>query len=141
MTSTTGSPIPDPGGAAGLGPPGPPRWLGEPMRIDPRGRAARVSDDQHVVDLIRSVLFTEPGERVNRPDYGCALRTMVFLPNSDTLAAATRTLVHAALQQWLGDKILVDRIDVSAEGATLSVQLLYRRTSDGAAREVTVSSR
>lgn len=128
--------------AAGLspqfGPPPAPRWLGEPLRFDNRGRAARVSDDRHIVDEIRAVLFTEPGERVNRPDFGCALRTMVFLPNHEALVAATHTLVQAALHQWLSDRILVERVDVQNHDANLEVTVVYRRVNDGSAHRVTV---
>ena len=127
------------GAPAPLGPPDPPRWLGEPLTLDARGRAARTSDDRHVVDLIRAVLFTQPGERVNRPEFGCALKTMVFLPNHEALAAATRTLVQAALQQYLSDRIVVDRVDVQSLDATLEVTIVYRRLDDGTARTVTVA--
>ena len=49
------------------------------------------------------MLFTAPGERVNRPDFGSGLLQLVFAPNSDELAGATQFLVQGALQQWLGD--------------------------------------
>jgi uncharacterized protein len=122
-----------------LGPPVPPTWLGEPLVLDSRGRAARVSDDRHIIDLIRSVLFTEPGERVNRPDFGCALKTMIFLPNHEALVAATTTLVQAALQQWLADRIVVDRVDVQSVDSDLQVTIVFRRLDDGMPQQVTVA--
>ena len=78
-------------------------FLDYPLRVDARGRSASTSEDDHLRDLIEQVLFTSPGERVNRPDFGCGLKTLVFMPNSDALAAATQVLTKAALQKWLED--------------------------------------
>ena len=78
-----------------------------PYPIDTRGRTAQADDDDHIRDLIEKVLFTSPGERVNRPDFGSGLMQLVFAPNSDELAAATQFSVQGALQQWLGDLIEV----------------------------------
>ena len=55
----------------------------------------RRSDEDHVRDLIEQVLFTTPGERVNRPTFGSGLLQLVFAPNSDALAAATEMTVQA----------------------------------------------
>ena len=78
-----------------------------PFHFDGRGRTAEAATDEHVRDLIEQVLFTSPGERVNRPTFGSGLMQLVFAPNSDELATATQFLVQAALQQWLGDLIEV----------------------------------
>ena len=101
-----------------------------PFQFDGRGRTAETTDDDHIRDLIEQVLFTAPGERVNRPTFGCGLAQLVFTPNSDELAAATQYLVHGALQQWLGDLIqvedvLVENVDVKLR---VSVQYVVRRT-------------
>ena len=73
-----------------------------PYRIDGRGRTATTSEDDHLRDLIEQVLFTAPGERVNRPTFGSGLLRLVFAPNGDALAAATQMTVQGNLQQWLG---------------------------------------
>ena len=101
-----------------------------PYRFDSRGRTADTSDEDHIRDLIEQVLFTAPGERVNRPDFGSGLQRLVFAPNSDELAAATQFLVQGSLQQWLGDLIEVNEVDVQNEDSTLriTVQYLLRRT-------------
>ena len=101
-----------------------------PYRFDSRGRTADTSDEDHIRDLIEQVLFTAPGERVNRPDFGSGLQRLVFAPNSDELAAATQFLVQGSLQQWLGDLIEVNEVDVQNEDSTLriTVQYLIRRT-------------
>jgi phage baseplate assembly protein W len=96
-----------------------------PLRADARGRTARVDDQAHVRDLIEQVLFTAPGERVNRPDFGCGLKSLVFRPNSDVLAAATQTLVKGSLQRWLQNEIQVEAVEVHAEDSRLEVTVAY----------------
>ena len=73
--------------------------------------SADTDDDDHIYDLIYQVLFTSPGERVNRPEFGCGLKQMVFLPNSDALATATQQLVAGSLQRWLGEVIAVEKVE------------------------------
>lgn len=110
-----------------------------PFHFDERGHTADVDTDRHIRNLIEQVLFTSPGERVNRPDFGSGLMQLVFAPNSDELAAATQFLVQGALQQWLGDLIQVDGVQVESEDATLRVTIQYtvRRTQQGQVAQFT----
>jgi phage baseplate assembly protein W len=96
-----------------------------PFRFDGRGRTATTTDEEHIRDLIEQVLFTAPGERVNRPTFGSGLMQLVFAPNSDELAAATQFLVQGALQQWLGDTIQVESVQVDSQDTTLRVTVQY----------------
>src|SRR3712207_164358 len=96
-----------------------------PFRIDGRGRTVRTGGDEHIRDLIEQVLFTAPGERVNRPTFGTGLRQLVFAPASPELATATQFLVQGALQQWLGDLIEVASVEVEVEENVLSVTVQY----------------
>lgn len=111
------------------------RHLDFPVHVDGRGRLALATPDDHVRDMIHQVLFTSPGERVNRPDFGCGLLQLVFLPNSDPLAIATEFTVRAALQRWLGDVIKVEKVTVAAVESELRVEVVYRRLLDGVAEE------
>jgi phage baseplate assembly protein W len=110
-----------------------------PYLVDTRGRTATVDEDAHVRDLIEQVLFTAPGERVNRPTFGSGLLGLVFEPNGEALAAATEHTVQGALQLWLGEVILVESVDVAAVESTLEVTVSYivRRTEER--RTVTVA--
>jgi len=103
-----------------------------PFRFDARGRTAATDDDDHIRDMIEQLLFTNPGERVNRPDFGSGVLDLVFAPNSPELAAALQFSMQAAVQQWLGDLIQVDSLEVLSEDATLRIELRYvvRRTGD-----------
>ncbi|MFZ1474276.1 MAG: GPW/gp25 family protein [Anaerolineae bacterium] len=96
-----------------------------PFRFDGGGRTATADDDRHIRDLIEGVLFTNPGERVNRPDFGSGLGQLLFAPNSPELATAVQFLAQGALQQWLGDLIAVERVQVDAVDSALSVQVDY----------------
>ncbi|MEK7253533.1 MAG: GPW/gp25 family protein [Bacteroidota bacterium] len=87
--------------------------------------AAQESYEVHIRDLVEQVLFTAPGERVNRPDFGSGLLQLVFEPNSDELAATLQFLTQAALNQWLGDRIEVNNVEVRNVDATLSIQVVY----------------
>ncbi|HEY8209187.1 MAG TPA: GPW/gp25 family protein [Myxococcaceae bacterium] len=101
-----------------------------PYRVDGRGRTAGADDSQHVNDLIEQVLFTSPGERVNRPDFGTGLAQLVFEPAGEHLAATTQFLVQGALQQWLGDLIQVESVALESQESTVvvTVQYVIRRT-------------
>jgi phage baseplate assembly protein W len=101
-----------------------------PFHFDGRGRTADVDSDGHIRDLIEQVIFTAAGERVNRPTFGSGIMQLVFAPNSDELAAVTQSLVHGALQQWLGDLIQVNEVRIENEESTLrvTVQYVVRRT-------------
>ena len=105
--------------------------LKHPFHIDRRGRtAAADTDEEHLRDLIEQVLFTAPGERVNRPTFGSGLGQLAFAPNSEALAAAAQVGVQAALLQWLGDRIQVEAVQVRSEESTVrvTVQFIVRRT-------------
>jgi phage baseplate assembly protein W len=96
-----------------------------PLHFDGRGRTATTGDDDHIRDMIEQLLFTNPGERVNRPDFGSGLLQLVFAPNSPELAATLQFTMQAALQQWLGDLIEVQALEVTCEYSQLRVVLQY----------------
>jgi phage baseplate assembly protein W len=96
-----------------------------PYHFDGHGRTAGTDLDGHIRDLIEQVLFTAPGERVNRPEFGSGLMQVVFAPNSAEMAAATQFLMQAALQQNLSDLIEVGKVEVSANDGTLTVTIEY----------------
>ena len=106
--------------------------LGYPWRIDGLGRTATTGLDAHVRDLIEQVLFTSPGERVNRPSFGSGAQQMVFTPASLELATALSFQVQAALQQWLGEAVHVEDVKVQVQESTLAITVRYvsRRTQE-----------
>ena len=96
-----------------------------PFQFDSRGRTAQAAYDDHIRQMIEQVLFTTPCERVNRPTFGSGLLQLVFAPNSGELAAAMQFMAQGALQQWLGDLIRVNTVQVDAQDSTLNVAVNY----------------
>lgn len=100
-----------------------------PFRIDPLSRQAQQSGsyDLHVEQMIRQVLLTTPGERVDLPDFGCGVRQLLFAPNSEPLAATAQLLIQQALTRWLAQHITVQRVVVTSPDTTPDEsQLLIR---------------
>jgi hypothetical protein len=105
-----------------------------PFHVGAGGRSAATDYPDHVRDMIEELLFTTPGERVNRPDFGCGLLDLVFAPNSPELAATLQVTAQGALQRWLGDVITVESLTVTADDAILQVSIQYVITSSGERR-------
>ncbi|MDF5753128.1 GPW/gp25 family protein [Spongiactinospora sp. TRM90649] len=99
--------------------------VGFPYGFDATGRTATADDETHLRDLITQVLFTVPGERVMRPDFGSGLLALTFEPNSPELAATTQFLVQGALQRWLGHLIAVEAVEVTGSDGVLRVLVRY----------------
>lgn len=102
-----------------------------PLDFDQRGRTASCGGDEHIREMIEQVLFTNPGERVNRPDFGCGVLQLLFAPNGDQLTAAMQVSIQAALQRWLGDVIEVQTLEVSNDDSQLQIILAYIVTRTG----------
>ena len=98
-----------------------------PFAIDAGGgRGAEEGDyDAYVRQLIRQVLLTAQGDRVNRPDFGAGIRRMVFAPNSPAVASLAQTVVYQALTRWLATIIKVEDVKVSAAEEKLIIDIRY----------------
>jgi phage baseplate assembly protein W len=96
-----------------------------PLHFDARGRTASAGPEDHLRELIELTLFTEPGERVNRPDFGCGLKQLIFAATSPELADALKFAVQAALQRWLGQRAVVRSVQASSVESTLSLSIHY----------------
>lgn len=107
------------------------RYWDFPYRIDGSGHTARADEDHHIRQMIFQVLFTAAGERVNRPDFGCGINRMVFMPNSSALATATQYLVHGALSRSLDSVIKVEAVDVTSQDGTIVVRVVYSKRGTG----------
>lgn len=99
--------------------------IDHPFHISSSRRTATTSEADHLRDLIEQLLFTNPGERVNRPEFGSGLRQLVFAGNSSELASATQFLVQGALQQHLGDRIQVEQVEVTPTESTMTVTVIF----------------
>jgi phage baseplate assembly protein W len=107
-----------------------------PVAFD-QGRTSGVDGVRHLRDMLELLLFTSPGERINRPDYGCGLLDLVFAPNAPELAAALQTTIQASVQRWLGDVLTVVDLEVLSEDANLEVTVSYVVNATGEQRTET----
>jgi phage baseplate assembly protein W len=98
-----------------------------PIAIDTSlGRLQEETDyAEHVEQLMRQVLFTSPGERINRPDFGCGLKRLIFAPNSEVSASLAQVSIFEALRRWLDPVISVNDVKVKAINETLEIRIVY----------------
>lgn len=98
-----------------------------PFTIDAAlGRLEQESDyAEHVEQMIKQVLLTAPGERINRPDFGCGLKRMVFAPNSQVSATLAQVTIFEALNRWLSSVITVNEVKTEALNEKLVVKIVY----------------
>lgn len=98
-----------------------------PLAVDPaRGRLAQEQDfSAHIEQLVMQVLMTAPGERINRPEFGCGVRRLVFAPGGEVAATLAQTTVYQALTTWLPDAISVAEVSARADGALLQIRIGY----------------
>jgi hypothetical protein len=109
-----------------------------PFHIDSRGRTATCNDAAHVRDMLEQLLFTNAGERVNRPDFGSGLMQLIFAPNSPELAAALQFTMRAAIQQWLGDVLELQLLEIESNDAVLRITIRYALRRTGEVRTDTI---
>lgn len=98
-----------------------------PFNVADQGRTLQHESnyEAYVVQLIKQVLFTGPGERVFRPEFGCGLRGFVFAPNSLMSGDLLQAAIRQNLETWLGRLIRVIQVQTTAQDEYLLVELLY----------------
>lgn len=107
------------------------------------GRVAEAGYPIHVAQMVRQVLLTAPGERVNRPDFGAGLRRLVFAANSEALRATTELLVRQSLVRSLAEHLVVHEVKVTSTAeeevlGQLVVVVKYELIEDRSIRETVV---
>ena len=114
--------------------------FGFPFAVSPAGSImpAAADPDADLRGRIVQVLFTTPGERVNQPEFGCGLFTLVFDPANPVLAAAVEFTAGQALTRWLGDRMVVQSVNVTLTPETVVVDVAYLRRADQAAGGVRI---
>jgi len=116
-------------------------FLDFPFDIAPSGSARLTDEHDHLTDLVMQILFTEPGERMNLPEFGCGVKRLVFAGNNDALRAATQFLITQNMQRWLGDRISVERVDVSSlpdEEHIVQIDIVFSERTTASRRQVSV---
>jgi phage baseplate assembly protein W len=98
--------------------PSPPNSHFKPLKREP-------NPDAYIEQLIRQVILTAPGERIHRPDFGGGLQRQVFALNSFATAVIAEPIVYQALDRWLGGLIRVEKVEATAQDATMLVAITY----------------
>lgn len=114
--------------------PPPVDYVDDPMHVDSRGNTATTDRNGWLRDLIWAVLFTTPGERVHRPDFGSGLLQLVFAPEHSELASTVQVLVHGSLRQWLGHLVEINDVGVDVIDTTVLITVQYTVRATGAQR-------
>jgi phage baseplate assembly protein W len=120
--------------------------LAFPFRIDSVSQqAATAGYAAHVEQMVRQLLLTTPGERVNLPQFGCGLRALAFGPMNDALAATVKLRVIQGLTQWLAGVVRVGEVTVAtgldglAEPGAVMVTVTYTLVETLTEQTVTVT--
>ncbi len=111
-----------------------------PIAVDPgRGRLAEEENyAAHIEQMMFQVLFTAPGERINRPDFGCGIKRLVFAPNSEVSASIAQVTIFEALTKWLGTAITVNDVKAAAFDERLEIKIAYTLKAKGERRFLNV---
>ncbi|HZT75360.1 MAG TPA: GPW/gp25 family protein [Vicinamibacterales bacterium] len=87
-----------------------------PPRVGPDGRVAWSAGPDNIREMIRVVLMTDPGERVQLPDFGGRLRPLLFEPNTVATRRLVQEQIEIALQLW-EPRIAIKSVTVDADAA------------------------
>ena len=71
-----------------------------PVKVSPQGGLALTNEHSEIVQAIKIILMTAPGQRVMRPTFGCRLHELVFAPNNVETATLAQQYVEQALKMW-----------------------------------------
>ncbi len=106
-----------------------------PYHFDGSERTARASEAKHIRDMIEQILFTNPGERVNRPEFGAGILQLVFAAASPEVAPTAEFMIRGALQQHLGQRIEIHTVAIEAGDALLRIRISYRLLGNEASEQ------
>jgi phage baseplate assembly protein W len=108
-----------------------PIYVAFPYRFGSDRRTATAGRDDHILQMLEQLLFTNPGERVNRRDFGSGLLQLVFAPNSAEMASALQFTTRAAIQRYMGDLVEVQSLEIVVDDAALRISLTYTVKATG----------
>jgi phage baseplate assembly protein W len=111
-----------------------------PFAIDGGGHTACADGDEAVREMLEQILFVAPGERVNRPDFGCHIQSLTFAARTNELTTAVQALVEGALRKWAGDAIHLREVKVGVQEDLVVVTVRYVEPRTQRLRQVTISN-
>ncbi len=109
-----------------------------PLRIDSRGGLALSSNENGIIESIRTILGTAKGERRMRPGFGCDIHTLIFAPNNVATWGLAAHYVEEALGMW-EPRIEVTEVDARPDPedtGRLLIRIGYRIKATNDARNI-----
>ena len=105
--------------------------LGQPVAPDEAGQLPFVSGPEKVRQSIFTLLDTDPGERVMRPDFGCGLRRYLMAPNNPATRAAIAREITQTLGRWEPRIQLLDiQVSPTDDRAMVLIEIHYAQVLD-----------
>ena len=104
--------------------------VGFPFELDNRGYINSPDHETHIRQLMELVLFTSPGERVNRPDFGCGLLELLFADAADPESVVSAYEIEGQLSRWLGEYVDIESLDLVPIDSMLQIRITYRLKQD-----------
>jgi hypothetical protein len=71
-----------------------------PVSVNLNGGVSSSVLEENVRQSIFIILGTAPGERINRPDFGCRIHDLMFAPNNDITAARAEVYCEEAIYKY-----------------------------------------
>ena len=84
-----------------------------PLVLSPGGGLAVAGLHDSVRAMLEQILFTNPGERVNRPTFGVGVQRYIFAPNSPFIASEIRVALEENVYEHLGRNVRILNLDVT----------------------------
>jgi phage baseplate assembly protein W len=104
------------------------RGIAFPMRVDHTGAIATVSGPEDIDRSIVMVVSTARGERLMRPQFGCAIWEQLFEPiNANSLGLMAQA-VRDAISQW-EPRVELEDVQATADPETngrVDIEVTYR---------------
>ncbi len=104
------------------------RGFAFPLGVDHTGSLAMSSGPEAVQRGLALVLSTAPGERVMRPDFGCAIWELLFAPVNPNTLGLMAEYVREAVGRW-EPRVDLDDVVVRpdpADAARVEIHVAYR---------------
>jgi len=98
-----------------------------PAGVGTRGEVRLAAGSQELDGALRMILATAPGERLLRPEFGCAMWEQVFAPLDVNTLGLVEQAVREAVDRW-EPRVAVESVKAVGEpdGVIIRIELTYR---------------
>jgi phage baseplate assembly protein W len=105
-----------------------------PLKVAPTGQIMLQSGNDKIESSIRMILSTAPGERVMRPEFGCAIWRQIFDPiDANTLSEMVRN-VRRAVARWEPrvelENVIAEPEEDSSGLVSIQIEYVVKATND-----------